>query len=119
MKRITLYRHPDCERCRKMGRVHAFFDWLRRVDYSTDTPPTGPLRPGEIVVLDHRTGASLRGIDAIRMVARQIPAYLPLRPLLHVKPIARRMDAMVRGCDDGSCAVPSKAEPARAAEMTS
>jgi hypothetical protein len=119
MKRITLYRHPACERCRKMSRVHAFFDWFGRVECSTETPPTGPLKPGEIVVHDHRSGEFLRGIDAIRMVARQIPAYLPLRPLLHVPPIARAMDAMVRGCDDGTCAAPSVSEPARAAERVS
>lgn len=105
MKRITLYRHTDCERCRKVSRVHAFFDWLNRVECSTDEAPSGALKMGEIEVRDHRTGATFKGVAAVRQVARQIPAYWPLLPLLHVPPIARKIDAELRGCDDGSCAL--------------
>ncbi|MDB5352850.1 MAG: hypothetical protein JWN86_4097 [Planctomycetota bacterium] len=106
MKRITLYRHKDCARCAKIARVHHVFDWLNRVETSTETPPTGPLRMGEIAVHDHRTGTILKGVGAVRKIAMQIPAYWPLLPLLWIPPLARRIDHEVRGCDDGSCGVP-------------
>jgi hypothetical protein len=113
MKRITVFRHKDCVRCRRIGRVNRFFDWLDRIEFSTDTPATGPLVPGEIAVLDHRTGRTLQGVDAVRLVFRQIPAYWPLLPVLYVPPIARRIDREVRGCADGSCAVPAASAPAQ------
>ena len=46
MKRITIYRHKDCARCAKISRVHTFFDWLGRVECSTEEAPSGPLRMG-------------------------------------------------------------------------
>ena len=109
MKRITLHRHPDCVRCGKMARVHGVFDWLGRVECTTAEPKTGPLKLGEIAVEDVRTGRIIRGIHAVRAVARNIPAYWPLLPLLYVPPIARRMDAEVRGCEDGKCGLPEVA----------
>jgi hypothetical protein len=107
MNRITIYHHPDCDRCRRIARAHRAFDWLGRVRTSTDVPPTGPLRLGEIAVEDVRTGETIRGVDAVRTIARNIPAYLPLLPLLRVPPIARWVDREVRGCSDGSCSVPA------------
>jgi hypothetical protein len=106
MKRITLYRHPDCVRCGKMARVHAFFDWLNRVDCTTEEAPSGPLRMGEIEVREIATGLTFKGVAAVRKVARQIPAYWPLLPLLYLPPVARKIDAMVSGCEDGSCGLP-------------
>jgi hypothetical protein len=106
MPRITLYHHPECRRCRRIARVHKMFNWLGRLRVSTAVPPTGPLRPGEIVAEDHVTGVVYRGIDAVRAVFRCIPAYTILRPLLHVPFVARRIDRETRGCADGSCAVP-------------
>jgi hypothetical protein len=110
MKRITLYRNPHCERCRKVSKIHAFFDWLNRVDYSTDEAPSGPLRMGEIEVRDHQSGQTFKGIAAVRKVLRQIPAYYPLIPLTYLPPIATKIDTMVRGCDDGSCELQKAAE---------
>ena len=111
MKRIILYHHPDCARCRRIARVHRFFDWLGRVQASTAIPPTGPLRLGEIAVEDARTGETIRGVDAVREVFRNIPAYAPLLPLLRIPMVARRVDREVRGCSEGGCSVPgSKAE---------
>src|SRR3954468_10888547 len=92
MRRIRLYRHPDCARCAKISRVHHAFDWLGLVDCTTDPAPGGPLKMGEIEVEDLRTGATCKGVDAVRAVARQIPAYWPLLPLLFIPPIARRID---------------------------
>ena len=106
MKRITLYRHKDCERCRKVSRVHTFFDWFGRVECSTEEAPSGPLKMGEIEVRDHRSGARFKGVEAVRKVARQIPAYWVILPLLYLPPVARRVDAELRGCADGSCALP-------------
>jgi hypothetical protein len=106
MKRITLFHHKDCVRCRRIARIHRFFDWLNRIEVSTETPAIGPLVLGQIAVLDHKTGETLQGIDAVRMVFRNIPAYVPFLPLLRVPAIAQKIDREVRGCADGSCAVP-------------
>ncbi len=103
MKRITLYRHKNCARCAKFARIHHVLDWLNRVETSTETPSTGPLRIGEIAVEDHRTGKTMKGVDAVRSICRQIPAYWLLLPLLGIPPIARKIAHEVRGCDDGSC----------------
>jgi hypothetical protein len=103
MKRIIIYHNKECARCRKIARVHKALDWLDRVQVSTDAPRTGPLRMGEIAVEDLRTGATTKGVEAVRQVARQIPAYTLLRPLLHIPPLARKVDREVRGCADGHC----------------
>ncbi len=107
MKRITVYRNPYCEKCRKFARMHQTFDWLHRVEMSTETPPTGPLQMGEIVVEDHKTGDIIRGVDAVRRIAREIPIYAPFRLLLRIPAVARYVDKDVRGCADGSCELPS------------
>lgn len=110
MKRITLHRHKDCVLCAKMARMHQFFDWLGRLECTTAEAPSGPLRMGEIEVVDHRSGVAIKGIEAVRTVARQIPAYWPLLPLLYLPPVARKIDGVVRGCDGESCGVPTAAE---------
>ena len=111
MQRITLYHHPDCARCRRIAHVHRFFNWLGRLRISTSIPPTGPLQLGEIAVEDARTGETIRGVDAVRRICRDIPAYLPLLSLLRIPAVARWVDREVRGCSDGGCSVPGgKAE---------
>lgn len=111
MKRITIYRHKECAKCARIARLHKAFDWWDRVECSTDTPRTGPLRLGEIAVEDARSGEITKGVDAVRQIARQIPAYLPLLPLLRIPYVARKVDQDVRGCADGTCAVAP--EPSR------
>ena len=106
MRRITIFHHPDCGRCHRIARVHKFFDWLGRVRISTAIPPTGPLQPGEIAVRNDRTGETLQGVRAVRLVAGTIPAYLPVLPLLYLPPVARWVERSVRPCKDESCAVP-------------
>lgn len=105
MKQIKIYHHKDCGKCRTIARVHRFFDWLDRLEISTETAPSGPLQPGEIEVEDLRSGETCKGVEAVRRIARQIPAYILFRPLLRVPFIARRVDRSVRGCVDGSCAI--------------
>jgi hypothetical protein len=107
MAAITVFHHKDCGRCHRKARAHRFFDWLGRVEVSTADPVTGPLRMGEIAVEDHRTGAVYKGIKAVRLIARQIPAYRLTLPRLRVPFIARRVDQSVRGCADGVCGVPA------------
>jgi hypothetical protein len=116
MPRVTLHRHPECERCRRIARVHRTFNWLGRVAFSTEPPPAGALRPGQIALVVGRTGEELRGVQAVRALARQIPAYWPLLPLLHLPPVARSIDRELEGCDGDACAIdPPPAEHPEAA----
>ena len=92
MRRIAIYHNKDCVRCRKIARIHKLFDWLDRVQVSTDTPRTGPLQLGEIAVEDLRTGETAKGVDAVRKIVRHIPAYALLLPLLRIPFIARMAD---------------------------
>jgi hypothetical protein len=44
--------------------------------------------------------------DAPVIVARQVPLYWPLLPLLHVPDIRRRVDRELRGaCDAAACEI--------------
>jgi hypothetical protein len=113
MKRMTVFHNKECARCRRIARVHRFFDWFNRVETSTDIPATGPLVPGEIAVLDHKTGQTLQGVEAVRLIYRNVPAYIPLLPFLRFPAIARWIDREVRGCQDGSCTVPRIANEVR------
>ena len=110
MRRITLYHHPDCDKCRRKARVHGWFNWFGTLTVSTLTPPTGPLVPGAIAVEDPRTGQTVLGVRAARWVVRAIPAYWPVLPLLYIPFVARRIDREARGCADGRCVVPAHAE---------
>lgn len=105
MERITIYRHEDCAKCRRMARAHRLLDWLGRVRTSTDTPKTGPLRLGEIAVEEIATGETFKGVDAVRRICRNIPAYVPLLPFLRIPGIARLADREAGGCEDGACGV--------------
>ncbi len=71
-KTIRIYRDPDCAKCERFASVHRFFDWDGRLDLSTTSPATGPLRLGEVVVEDIATGAILRGAAGIELVCREV-----------------------------------------------
>lgn len=106
MRRITLYRNPNCRRCGRIARVHGLLDWLGRIEHSTADPPTGPLPMGAIAVTDRATGRTYLGVDAVRRLFRQIPFYWPILPLLRIPAVARRVDRDTRGrCDGESCGV--------------
>ncbi|PTY03858.1 hypothetical protein DB347_21795 [Opitutaceae bacterium EW11] len=85
--------------------MHHAVDWFNRIADTTATPPTGPLRMGEIVVEDLRTHRTLQGAEALALVYRQAIAYWPLIPLLWVPAIRARLDREVRGCADGGCQI--------------
>lgn len=99
VERIVIHRHPHCERCARIARMHKRLDWLGRIRVTTADPPGhAPVRKGEIIVQDLKTGGLLEGVDAVRKIFGQVPLYLPLLPLLWIPALARRADADIRGC---------------------
>lgn len=105
MATIRLYRHPDCARCARFARWHRRLDWLGRFEDSTDVPPVGPLRMGEVVVEDLRSGHTLRGADGFALLCRQIPVYGLLLPALRLTAVRRRLDRELSGCGDENCRI--------------
>ncbi len=103
MKKIRVYRNPDCARCAMFAAAYRYLDWLDRVEASTDAPKTGPLQLGEVVVEDLATGQIIRGAEGIELIARNIPAYAPLRLLLKLPVFRRYVDKEVRGCGGDAC----------------
>jgi hypothetical protein len=107
MKRIRIYRNPDCARCARYARLHERLDWFGRVENSTAVPPTGPLAMGEVVVQEVASGRVLQGLEAARRITREIPAYAPFRLLLRIPALAEAADKEMRGCG-GSCELPAR-----------
>ena len=105
--RIRLYRHPECQRCAGYARQHHRLDWLHRFEDTTNTPPIGPLRIGEIAVQDLRTAAIFKGIECFRLLCKHIPAYWPLLPLTYLPPVRRKIEVDIGGCVDQTCEVPA------------
>lgn len=85
--------------------MHHRLDWLNRFEDSTDIPPCGPLRMGEIAVQRLDTGALLKGIACFRMLCRQIPAYWLILPFTYLPPIRTRIEQDIGGCSDGACEI--------------
>ncbi len=99
MSAIRIHRHPGCPRCARLASLHRRLDWLGRIEDSTAPPPgRGPLAMGEIAVHQLRTGVLHEGVEAVRSIARQVPLYWPLLPLLRIPVFARRADQDARGC---------------------
>ncbi|HYE58428.1 MAG TPA: hypothetical protein VD948_07965 [Rhodothermales bacterium] len=105
MPQIRIYRHPECARCARIARLHQALDWLGRIETSTATPPSGPLRKGEVVVEDLATGQIRRGAEAFALITRQVPLYAPLRLLLHMPAFRRYVELDMSGCRNGACDV--------------
>lgn len=103
MAAIRLYRHPDCAKCARYARWHRRLDWLDRFEDSTGASPVGPLRLGEVVVQDLRSGTTLRGAAGFALLCRQIPAYWPLLPLLSNPALRRRVEREFSGCANAGC----------------
>ena len=96
-QRIIVHRNPLCGRCARIMRVHRAFDWFGRVGESTAMPPGGALRPGQIEVVDLVHGGSVRGAAAVELISQHIPAYLPLRLLLKIPLVRRRIERQLLG----------------------
>jgi hypothetical protein len=98
MKKLKIYRHPDCKRCEKIVRLHHQLDWFDRIDDSTQAPNgRPPPRKGEICVQDLGDGRFHEGVHAVRAIFRQVPLYFPLLLLLRIPYFARRADLDARG----------------------
>jgi len=109
MKIIRVYRNPHCAKCARFARILPFVDWFDRVDVSTETPKTGPLRLGEVVVEELSSARILTGANGMDLIWRQIPAYAPFRPLLRVPAFRRYIEQEVGGCDGDARAVKTPA----------
>lgn len=107
MKSIRVYRNPRCPKCARYAAWHERLDWLDRVETSTAIPRTGALAMGEVVVEDLRDGTILRGAASMARLARQVPLYWLLLPLLHIPAIRARVDREARGACDDACEIPS------------
>src|ERR1700733_7638708 len=107
MKMIRVYRNPDCRRCARYARVGTALDWRDRLETSTETPKTGALRPGEIVVEELANGNLHRGAAALDLIARQIPLYAPVRLLLRFSSFRRYIGRELSGCGGTSCELPT------------
>jgi hypothetical protein len=107
MRQIRIYRHPDCAKCARYARVHQLLDWRQRVEISTMTPKTGPLRLGEVVVERLDEGRILQGADAFEEICRHISAYAPLRLLLRLSAVRAFAQREMTGCNGRACGLPA------------
>lgn len=98
MAAIRRYRHPDCARCARLAGWHRRLDWLGRFEDSTGVSPVGPLRRGQVVLQDLRSGQTLHGADASALLCRQIPAYWPL-----LSAVRRAVERELGGRTDDRC----------------
>jgi hypothetical protein len=103
MKRIRLYRNADCAKCARLARIHHRLDWFNRFEDTTEVPPTGPLKIGEIAVQDLRSGETLKGVECFKLLSKHIPAYWPNLLLLYLPPFHRYVEREVGGCDGDAC----------------
>lgn len=107
MRQIRIYRHPDCPKCARYARVHQSLDWLHRVEVSTRTPKTGPLRLGEVVVEKLADGRMLHGAAAFEEICRRIPVYAPFLLLLRLPAVRAFAEREMTGCNGPACGLPT------------
>ena len=103
MKTLRFYIHPECERCRRLSKIHHRFDWLDRFEHTTAVPKTGELKLGQVVAQDVATGEFFQGHKAIQALCRTIPLYRIFLPLFWLKPVRDKLDLQLTGCVDGQC----------------
>ena len=112
--RVRIYRNPRCERCRKIARWHRKLDWLGRFESSTGLPPDGvPLRLGQIYVEDVAHGRRVRGAAAFALLARHLPLYAWMLPLLRIPALRRRVAAEMDAPGVEDCQAPTQPENCR------
>ena len=83
---VRLHYNPDCPVCARRASRTARLDWLGRVELSTEESPLGPVPPGEIVVVDGKSGRAFAGISATRKLCLQVPLLLPYGLALYLLP---------------------------------
>ena len=108
MKKVRLYRHPECSKCARLSRMHHFFDWKNCYEDSTEEPSSGPLAMGEVVVQDLSSGEIMFGLDGFKLLCQHIPAYT-FNPLLLRIPAFRQYiekEMGAGGCGDDVCELP-------------
>jgi hypothetical protein len=103
--RWRIYRNPHCARCARYARMHQRLDWLHRLEVSTDTPASGALRMGEVVVQDLQSGVIHHGAAAFERICRAIVLYAPMRLLLRIPALRRKVDREFGGDCDDACAL--------------
>jgi hypothetical protein len=86
--------------------MHLRLDWLHRLEVSTAVPACGPLRMGEVVVEDLGSGTLHHGAAAFERICRAVPLYAPLRLLLWLPPLRRKVEIEMNGdCGGDGCAL--------------
>jgi hypothetical protein len=103
MPSVKIYYNKDCSDCRKIAAMHRRFDWFRKLETSTEIPPTGPLQLGQIAIQNLKSGEFVSGVEGFRLICRQVPLYLPFVPLTYLPFIAKKYAANIVGCQDDSC----------------
>lgn len=93
---------------RRVRESGPLFDWLDRVEPSTETPKTGPLRLGELVVEEIPSGRIVRGAEGIELIWRNVPAFAPFRLLFRVPSFRRKVEKEVSGCEGNACEISPK-----------
>src|SRR3546814_18228707 len=89
---VRVHRNPGCARCARYARMHQRLDWLGRVEDSVQSPFERPMRMGEVVVRDLRDGRLHAGADGIALLARQVPPYWAMLPLMPIPAVLRAIE---------------------------
>ena len=102
----TLYYNKDCKECEGQSVLTAKLDWLNRVHLSTETPPTGELEQGEIVVISKDGKIYTEGY-ALRIICLNVPLFYIFGLLLFLPPILKAASKGKAGCNGASCEINS------------
>src|SRR3546814_8157770 len=90
---VRVHRNPGCARCARYARMHQRLDWLGRVEDSVQSPFERPMRMGEVVVRDLRDRRLHAGADGIAPLARPVPAYWAMLPLMAIPAVRRAIES--------------------------
>ena len=100
----TLYYNKECNDCARQAAQTSKLDWLNRIKVSTETPPTGELEKGDIVLISNEGKAYTSGY-ATRTICLNIPIYFLIGILLYFPPFLKLMSKGKAGCNGDSCEV--------------
>ena len=100
----TLYYNKECSDCEQRASVTSKLDWLGRFEISTETPPTGELEKGEVVVISDKSKVYTEGY-AQRVICLNIPVFFIFGLILLLPPIVKAASKGKAGCNGDSCDV--------------